>query len=341
MKKLLLATLLALAPVAAQAGIYYDLRSHTSSAALRIGLSGVNGEHAVFISSGSAVVQSTTSVSGHKILDVRNQANSTILSVAQDGTLSMVAGVIDTAKIGGGAVDTSKILQAAVTNVKIADGAVDTGKLSGGAVDTGKILQAAVTNVKIANGAVDTAKIANGSVDTTKLSHWDLGASQALRRNSGNTAWEAFTPSNGFVAVGSYTVIADGSTTQNFYNVSYATVTATWSTSYPVRCEWNLVAKNSAVNYCGVVIHKNGSWPTNFSSDRGMKGCVDPVGGTVCELTGAHIFPASGIGSSDKFAVSILASGATTCTWPGGGGSATVASAPADANWFKCQEVQP
>ena len=70
------------------AGRDYDLRLHTSSATLRVGLAGANPADAVLTSSGAAIVQSTSTTAGHKPFRVKNQAGAEILSVTQGGTVT-------------------------------------------------------------------------------------------------------------------------------------------------------------------------------------------------------------------------------------------------------------
>lgn len=66
-------------------------------------------------------------------------------------------------------VGTEKLINAAVTTAKIADGAVTNAKLAATAVSTSKIEDGAVTAVKLASSAVTNSKIADGAVNTLKL----------------------------------------------------------------------------------------------------------------------------------------------------------------------------
>lgn len=112
--------------------------------------------------------------------------------------LTLSAGVIDTTKLGSGAVTAPKLGLLSVYTGTIQDGAVDTAKLGSGAVDTGKlnkdavttnsILDANITAAKLVNsgvftgdatttfpaitisaGAIDTGKLGSGAVDTSKI----------------------------------------------------------------------------------------------------------------------------------------------------------------------------
>jgi hypothetical protein len=92
MKKIIL-TFLALALAAtAQAAVAskaYDLRLHASSATMRVGYPSVEQTPpAVLVASGTAVIQSTTATSGHKLLVVKNNAGTEVMSVTNGGVLT-------------------------------------------------------------------------------------------------------------------------------------------------------------------------------------------------------------------------------------------------------------
>lgn len=89
MRKLILTVLLLLGGNAAvQAGTYFDQRLNTSSSTLRVGYTGATPSDAVFTSSGAVVIQSTSSTSGHKVLRVKNNAGTELVSVTNAGLLT-------------------------------------------------------------------------------------------------------------------------------------------------------------------------------------------------------------------------------------------------------------
>lgn len=86
MKTILALLLLAAAP--AHAGKYYSLNQGASSGTLRVGYEGADRSDAVFVSSGAAIIQSTSATATHKFFRLLNNAASEVLSMTQNGVLT-------------------------------------------------------------------------------------------------------------------------------------------------------------------------------------------------------------------------------------------------------------
>lgn len=91
------------------------------------------------------------------------------MQAANDGTLDLKDGAVDSSKIADNAVFERHIFDGAVTEDKLATQAVGTTKIANKAVTTNKLDDEAVTTPKIANANVTTEKIANGAVTEEKL----------------------------------------------------------------------------------------------------------------------------------------------------------------------------
>ncbi len=104
----------------------------------------------------------TTLVLGHVKIGNTMQA-------ANDGTLDLKNGAVDSSKIADNAVFERHIFNGAVTEDKLATQAVGTTKIANMAVTTVKLDDQAVTTPKIANANVTTEKLADGAVTEEKL----------------------------------------------------------------------------------------------------------------------------------------------------------------------------
>ena len=91
------------------------------------------------------------------------------MQTANDGTLDLRNGAVDSSKIADNAVFERHIFNGAVTEDKLATQAVGTTKIANKAVTTEKLDDQAVTTPKIADANVTTEKIANGAVTEEKL----------------------------------------------------------------------------------------------------------------------------------------------------------------------------
>jgi hypothetical protein len=83
---------------------------------------------------------------------------------------------IPAAGIAADAVTTAKILDANVTEAKLASSAVTAGKIAADAVTTAKILDLNVTTGKIADSAVTQAKMADRAIGSAELDNLTLNA---------------------------------------------------------------------------------------------------------------------------------------------------------------------
>ena len=86
--------------------------------------------------------------------------------------LKIAAGAINTpSQLADAVVETDKLKDGSVTSVKIADGAVDAGDIAPLSITTEKLVNAAVTPEKIKDDAVETDKIKNYNVTEPKLAN--------------------------------------------------------------------------------------------------------------------------------------------------------------------------
>ena len=102
-----------------------------------------------------------------KALKTANKALTTAKKPVGSGKL--VDGAVINSKIADGAVGPAKLANGAVINAKIADDAVGPAKLANGAVINAKIADGAVGPAKIADNAVDGSKVAPESLSTDDL----------------------------------------------------------------------------------------------------------------------------------------------------------------------------
>ena len=103
---------------------------------------------------------------------------STVVNGGIDST-NLATNAVSAVKIQADAVTTAKILDANVTNPKLATNAVDTanivdlavtgGKIASGTVDTTQLTDLSVTTAKIDTGAVSESKLATDAVTPTKI----------------------------------------------------------------------------------------------------------------------------------------------------------------------------
>ncbi len=99
-----------------------------------------------------------------------NQVTADSIETAAVTSLKIADGAISTSKIATGAVTTNELGANAVITSKLASGAVTSNELSANAVIDTKIASGAVTTAKIASGAVNYSKLAANSVITSKIS---------------------------------------------------------------------------------------------------------------------------------------------------------------------------
>jgi hypothetical protein len=85
---------------------------------------------------------------------------------------------IPAAGLAADAVSTAKILDANVTEAKLASSAVSAGKIASDAVTTAKILDANVTAAKLATDSVITAKIQDSAVTQAKMADRAIGSAE-------------------------------------------------------------------------------------------------------------------------------------------------------------------
>ena len=90
-------------------------------------------------------------------------------TIVADGTITLGADKVTTAKILDANVTSAKLASDAVTTAKILDDNVTAGKLANDAVTTDKILDANVTAGKLASDSVTTVKILDDAVTTAKI----------------------------------------------------------------------------------------------------------------------------------------------------------------------------
>ncbi len=88
MKNLLLLAAILLGAAPARAGLYYDLSVYTDSSTLRVGKRGQNRGDAVFISSGTTIVKSTSAVPGHIAFEVLSSTGAKLLTVTEGGVVA-------------------------------------------------------------------------------------------------------------------------------------------------------------------------------------------------------------------------------------------------------------
>lgn len=79
------------------------------------------------------------------------------------------SGITGSLKLVNASVTNAKLATDAVGTTNIVDGAVTTAKIAASAITTAKIADGAVTNAKIATDAVDSSNIVDGSVTRVKL----------------------------------------------------------------------------------------------------------------------------------------------------------------------------
>ena len=117
---------------------------------------------------------------------------------------------VTSAKIAALAVTTAKINALAVTSAKLAANAVTTAKILDANVTTAKILDANVTTAKIADTAVTAAKLGAGAVTTDKIND---GAVTAAKLASGlSLLWSTVAKSGTYTAASGQLVIATAGT---------------------------------------------------------------------------------------------------------------------------------
>ena len=102
-------------------------------------------------------------------LTINNNVVTTVKILDANITTMIVDANVTEAKLADAAVTTVKILDANVTTAKIADANVTEAKLADDAVTTVKILDANVTTAKIADANVTEAKLADDAVTTVKI----------------------------------------------------------------------------------------------------------------------------------------------------------------------------
>ena len=119
------------------------------------------------------VTPTQTFVSGNTVTPA------TLNQLAQS-TVALTAGTIVAADIASDAVTTAKILDAAVTNAKIASG-VDASKLTTGTLPSDRIGSSAITTARINDSAVTPAKLSQPyTLATAKAFNWNGSSSNAL-----------------------------------------------------------------------------------------------------------------------------------------------------------------
>ena len=130
------------------------------------------------VTAGKLNINGATLLSGHVIgvdeMLLYDDSSASNVKVPMSGVASYVSanlsvGSVSSLKIVDGAVTTVKLASDAVTSAKIADANVTEGKLASNAVTSAKIADANVTEGKLASNAVSTAKIVDANITTAKL----------------------------------------------------------------------------------------------------------------------------------------------------------------------------
>lgn len=106
-------------------------------------------------------------------IEILDSSGNTVLSASGLGT-----DVVDTGQIVNAAITNAKIANLAVDTAQIASAAITNAKIGSAAVDTAEIANAAITNAKIANLAVDTAQIASAAITNAKIANLAVDSAQ-------------------------------------------------------------------------------------------------------------------------------------------------------------------
>jgi len=114
-------------------------------------------------------IHKTDSFTGHGDLNGTYNGNDIVIKNDAVTTVKILDANVTENKLATDAVTTIKIKDANVTEGKIADGAVTANKIGADAVTTGKILDANVTENKLATDAVTTIKIKDANVTEGKI----------------------------------------------------------------------------------------------------------------------------------------------------------------------------
>lgn len=106
-------------------------------------------------------------------LDDQNIANASIT-----GSLKLIDGTVNTAKLGSDSVTSSKILDGTIATADIADGAIVGAKIPTGAITGAMILDGTITNADHADGSISEAKLDINSAPplSNRLVIWNSSA---------------------------------------------------------------------------------------------------------------------------------------------------------------------
>jgi hypothetical protein len=168
---------------------------------------------------------------------------------------TLVDDSVTTSKILDANVTEAKLASDAVTTAKILDANVTEAKLAANAVTTNKILDANVTAAKLATDSVETAKIVDANVTTAKLANKSVTSAKiGPLSTSGQAA--------------AYTFVLADAETLIFYNGASAanfTVPLNSSVAFPVGTQINVLQYGYAggiitfVGAGGVTLYSEGS----------------------------------------------------------------------------------
>lgn len=173
-------TLLILLAAAANAGIFYDLAPHSSSATMKL-----SGVMKVAASTGTPNAAKITLDGPNGDIQAGSMTISGVATAARFSGSGYSLTDISSDSIKAGAINTSKLATDSVTTVKILDANVNTNKLATDSVTTVKILDAAVNTNKLATDSVTTVKILDANVNTNKLATDSVTPAKILSDSAG------------------------------------------------------------------------------------------------------------------------------------------------------------
>lgn len=260
----------------------------------------------VFISSGSLLIQSTSSTAGHPVFTVRDASAGSILRIMQSGGAFFTSGITASSGTfnGGGGVSVTYGLSAAtaaLTGVLTASSASLTGTAGAFAVTSSTGIR--IETGRLSFGTGGFLEYADGSTQKTAGGGGDVNSGNSNNFNGAGTnqTFGSSVTINGALygnvspaVVSSCTVVPSGSFTNTTFGVGYATVTMTTNGIGPLTVWSNVEVEGdngSRVYQSGFLV--DGSFPagTTASTTVGFKQTrfADAATTSVIDLSLTHV----------------------------------------------------